>query len=362
MKNKEPESDTATGGNELEIQSRDTIGLTQRQIIIKRFLKHKAAIASIITLISIVIIVFSSTGITLGFGNFSVKIPGWWPYSVTDIDPEGAIASMCNGGVTGCPTLDLAPPFLDGDGVQFGNHPFGTDAIGTDYFALVARGAQQSLMVMVIVSFLGIIIGTIVGAIAGFFGGIVDSILMRVTDMFLVIPTIVVGSVIGFKYGNLGVVPLALMLGFFAWMGLARFVRTEFLTLREREFVDAARVAGASNSRIIFKHILPNAVGIIIVVGTLLMSGAILAETALSYLGFGVKSPDVSLGLLIAEYQGTFSISPWLFWWPGALIVSIALCVNFIGDGLRDAFDPRQRRHISLKERQLARRIDKASN
>jgi peptide/nickel transport system permease protein len=144
--------------------------------------------------------VFSSTGIALGFGNFSVKIPGWWPYSVTDIDPEGAIASMCNGGVTGCPTLDLAPPFLDGDGVQFGNHPFGTDAIGTDYFALVARGAQQSLMVMVIVSFLGIIIGTIVGAIAGFFGGIVDSILMRVTDMFLVIPTIVVGSVIGFKY------------------------------------------------------------------------------------------------------------------------------------------------------------------
>jgi oligopeptide transport system permease protein len=123
------------------------------------------------------------------------------------------------------------------------------------------------------------------------------------------------------------------------------------LTLREREFVDAARVAGASNRRIIFKHILPNAVGVIIVAGTLLMSGAILTESALSYLGFGVKAPDVSLGLLINEYKDTFSISPWMFWWPGSLIILIALCVNFIGDGLRDAFDPRQRRRITLKDR-----------
>jgi peptide/nickel transport system permease protein len=219
------------------------------------------------------------------------------------------------------------------------------------------RGAQQSIMVMLIVGTLGIVIGTIIGAIAGFFGGIVDAILMRVTDMFLVTPTIVIGAVIGFRFGNLGVAPLAIMLGLFAWMGLARFVRTEFLTLREREFVDAARVAGASDRRIIFKHILPNAIGIIVVVGTLLLSGAILAETALSYLGFGVRAPDVSLGLLISQYQGSFGISPWLFWWPGALIISIALCVNFIGDGLRDAFDPRQRRHISMKERKKAREL-----
>jgi peptide/nickel transport system permease protein len=138
-------------------------------------------------------------------------------------------------------------------------------------------------------------------------------------------------------------------------MGLARFVRTEFLTLREREFVDAARVAGASNARIIFKHILPNAIGVIIVAGTLLMSGAILTESALSYLGFGVKSPDVSLGLLISTYQDSFTVSPWMFWWPGLFIISIALCVNFIGDGLRDAFDPRQKRRITLKDRMKAR-------
>ena len=359
--NKNLDLNSSSEGEERLIVNRETEGLSQRQIVLKRFIKHKAAMASLFTLIYIILIVFTATGIRLGFGSFSFRLPGWWPYSITDIDPEGALANMCNGGVTGCPTLDLAPAFLDGDGVQFGNHPFGTDAIGTDYFSLVTRGAQQSLMVMVIVSFIGIVIGTVVGAIAGFFGGIVDSVLMRLTDMFLVTPTIVIGSVIGFRFGNLGIVPLALMLGFFSWMGLARFVRTEFLTLREREFVDAARVAGASDRRIIFKHILPNAVGIIVVVATLLMSGAILAETALSYLGFGVRAPDVSLGLLISEYQGSFGISPWLFWWPGALIVSIALCVNFIGDGLRDAFDPRQRRHITNRERKLAKELKRVN-
>jgi len=351
---------STSDSNENAIESKETEGLSQREIIMKRFVKHKAAMASLITLISIFIIVYTSLGITVGFSKFKFSIPGWWPYTIAQIDPEGAIASSCNGGVPGCPTLDMAPPFLDGDGIKIGAHPFGTDIIGTDYFALVMRGAQQSILVMLIVGILGIVIGTVIGAIAGYFGGAVDAVLMRLTDMFLVTPTIVIGAVIGFRFGNLGVVPRAIMLGLFAWMGLARFVRTEFLTLREREFVDAARVAGASDRRIIFKHILPNAIGIIVVVGTLLLSGAILAETALSYLGFGVRPPDVSLGLLISEYQGTFSISPWLFWWPGALIISIALCINFIGDGLRDAFDPRQRRHISMKDRKKAKELSEA--
>lgn len=341
--------------NENEIALRETEGLSQGQIIFRRFLRHKAAMGSLVSLFLIILFVFSASGIHLGSKENPISQPGWWPYSITDIDPAGAIASTCNGGVTGCPTLDVLPPFIDGTGMQIGEHPLGTDIIGTDYFALVVRGAEQSIMVMLIVGLLGVGIGTTIGAIAGFYGGIVDAILMRVTDMFLVTPTIVIGAVIGFRFGNLGVVVLALMLGFFAWMGLARFVRTEFLTLREREFVDAARVAGASNARIIFKHILPNAIGVIIVAGTLLMSGAILTESALSYLGFGVTAPDVSLGLLISQYQDTFSISPWLFWWPGALIISIALCVNFIGDGLRDAFDPRQKRRITLKDRMKAR-------
>jgi len=343
--------------NENEIANNETEGLSQRQIILRRFVKHKAAMGSVFFLISIIFFVFTASGLHLGTTEDPISVQGWWKYTITDIDPEGAIASTCNGGVTGCPTLDIFPEFIDGTGVQIGAHPLGTDIIGVDYFALVMRGAQQSVMVMVVVGLLGILIGTTIGAIAGYYGGIVDAVLMRVTDMFLVTPTIVIGAVIGFRFGNLGVFPLALMLGFFAWMGLARFVRTEFLTLREREFVDAARVAGASDRRIIFKHILPNAMGVIIVAGTLLMSGAILIESALSFLGFGVQAPDVSLGSLISEYQDTFSISPWLFWWPGSLIVAIALCVNFIGDGLRDAFDPRQRRTVTLKDRKKTKEL-----
>ena len=130
-------------------------------------------------------------------------------------------------------------------------------------------------------------------------------------------------------------------------------MRGEFLSLREREFVDAARVAGASSARIIFKHILPNAVGVITVNTTLLMSAAILTETALSYVGLGVKSPDVSLGSLISANQAAFATRPWLFWWPGIFIVVICLTINFIGDGLRDAFDPRQKRIPS--ERRMAK-------
>jgi ABC-type dipeptide/oligopeptide/nickel transport system permease subunit len=357
MAKKNANLEMATDKNENEIALRETEGLSQGQIIFRRFVRHKAAMISVVFLVAIILFAFSASGIHLGTEKSPITIPGWWHFSIIDIDPVGAIAASCNNGVTGCPTLDLIPSFIDGTGFNIGEHPWGTDQVGTDYLALVTRGAEQSVMVMLIVGLLGVVIGTVVGAVAGYFGGIVDAILMRVTDVFLVTPTIVIGAVIGFRFGNLGVVPLALMLGFFAWMGLARFVRTEFLTLREREFVDAARIAGASDRRIIFKHILPNAIGVIIVSGTLLLSGAILIETALSYLGFGVKAPDVSLGLLISQYQDSFSVSPWLFWWPGAFIVSIALCINFIGDGLRDAFDPRQKRRITLKDRLKAREL-----
>ena len=213
------------------------------------------------------------------------------------------------------------------------------------------RGAQRSLMVAFVIGILGGVIGTIVGAISGFYRGVVDSVLMRFVDFVITVPAIIIGSVIGYRYGNLGAGFLAIYLGLFSWTGLSRLVRGEFLKLREMEFVDAARVAGASNRRIIFKHILPNAVGIIIVSVTLLMSSAILLETALSYIGFGVVAPDVSLGLLISTYQDSFTSRPFLFWWPGFFIISIALSINFIGDGLRDAFDPRQRRRVSRKER-----------
>jgi peptide/nickel transport system permease protein len=137
---------------------------------------------------------------------------------------------------------------------------------------------------------------------------------------------------------------LAFILAALTWPTTARIVRGEFLSLREKEYVEAARAIGASDRRIIMKHMLPNVVGAMIVSATLVVAAAILAETALSYLGLGVKRPDTSLGLLVADYQQAFQTRPWLFWFPGLFIIIIALTVNFIGDGLRDAFDPKQTR------------------
>jgi len=330
-----------------DIANREVEGLSQGQIVRRRFLRHRGAIISLIVLGIVILFVFSALDLSIGF----LKYHGWWKYSITDqpdIRTDG-----CPPGLGGCPTFSLNPFGAFG----LGNHPFGQDDIGRDYFALVMRGAQRSISVMFIIGIVGGAIGTTIGAISGFYRGWVDSVLMRFTDFIITIPSIIIGSVIGYHFGNLGVTFLALYLGLFAWTGLSRLVRGEFLTLREREFVDAAKVAGASNRRIIFKHILPNAVGVIIVSVTLIMSGAILLETALSYLGFGVVAPDVSLGLLISQYQDSFTTRPWLFWYPGVFIILIALTVNFIGDGLRDAFDPRQRRRISRKEKAAERKV-----
>ena len=341
-------------GGENAIFNKETEGLSQGQIVLKRFIRHRGAMGSLFVIFGLMLFVF--TALDQKIGPF--KVPGWWHYSTEDL-PD-LRSTGCKEGLVGCPTFSLRPTFLGGAGIGLGDHPFGQDDIGRDYFALVMRGAQRSMMVMFIIGTIGGTLGTIVGSIAGFYRGWIDAILMRFTDFIITIPAIIIGSVVGYHFGNLGVGFLAFYLGLFAWTGLSRLVRGEFLTLREREFVDAARVAGASNRRIIFKHILPNAVGVIIVSVTLLMSGAILLETALSYLGFGVVAPDVSLGLLISQYQDSFTTRPWLFWYPGLFIITIALSINFIGDGLRDAFDPRQRRRISKKERHNARVMHKS--
>ena len=339
------------------IEMKETAGLSQGQLVRKRFFRHRGAMISLVYLIMIVLFVFTAGGIHLGSKNQPLTVPGWWHFKIDDLTTVTYSTGPNGQLVIGAPTLQLNP-FAKGFG--FGQHPFGQDSIGHDYFALVIRGAQQSVMVMLVVGLIGGIIGTVLGSISGFFGRMIDALVMRFTDLIITIPTVIIGSVIGAKLGNLGVFPLAIFLGFFAWTGLARLVRGEFLTLREREFVDAARVAGASNGRIIFKHILPNAMGVIIVSVTLLLSGAILLETALSYVGFGVQSPDVSLGTLISTYQDSFQASPWLFWWPGFFIISIALSVNFIGDGMRDAFDPRQKRKISRKDIKQAEKAEQA--
>lgn len=300
---------------------------SQGRLIFKRFLRNKVAVGALLLIIAI--IVFAISAIGLG------PIPGWWRYNYTDLN------NQVNGGT---PTVSLVPEWLGGKGISVGQHPWGQDRIGKDYFAMTMRGIQNSVLVMVVIGLMATAIGVTVGAIAGYYRGKTDAILMRITDIFIVIPALVIGSVVGHAVGGFGAATLAVMLGFFTWMGIARLVRGEFLSLREREFVEAARVAGASDARIIFRHILPNALGVVIVSATLIMASAILLETALSYLGFGIRSPDVSLGNLISSNQSAFQTRPWLFWWPALFIVSLALLVNFVGDGLRDAFDPRHRR------------------
>jgi peptide/nickel transport system permease protein len=302
-------------------------------VVRRRFFQHKAAVTSVIVLALIVLLAFTSVGTIIGgTGRLAadtetgkiildgLRIPGWWPYDWYQNYP-------------------IATP----GGLPSWQHPFGQDTLGKDIFARVMRGIQQSLTVVTLIGVLATTLGVLIGSIAGFLRGWVDSLLMRMTDVIIIIPGLILGAVLGRTIGG-NAISLGILLGLVSWTGLARLVRGEFLSLREREFVDAARVAGASNGRIIFRHILPNSIGVVVVNATLLMSAAILTETALSFLGFGITAPDISLGQIISQYNEAFKTRPWLFWWPGFFIVVVALCINFIGDGLRDAFDPRQRR------------------
>ncbi len=326
--------DPTGGGDNLEnaIELKDVEGLSQGQIVRRRFFRHRGALSGLVTLVLIAVLAYTSIG---AFG-----IPGWWKWDhFTPGDIQGG----------GSPTLSL-PTWLGGEGFAIGDHPMGQDEIGRDIFARVMKGTQTSLNVMMIISLLAAMIGMTIGAVSGYFRGGIESVLMRFTDLFITFPVVVIGAVLGNLAGSAGAFWLAVALGCITWTTLARLVRGEFLTLREREFVDAAKVAGASSFRIIRKHMIPNAMGVIIVNTTLLASTAVLLETALSYLGFGITAPDVSLGTMISEYQSAFSTRPWLFWWPGLFIVMIALSVNFIGDGLRDAFDPRQKRVPSARK------------
>jgi peptide/nickel transport system permease protein len=319
-------------------------GVSQGTLIRRRFLKHRGAVIGVVVLILVILVSFSSVGTVFGgtgklivdaSGSFAIdgiRIPGWWKYNWYENYDLLTVG--------GTPTLTFFPPSL-------GEHPFGQDTLGKDIFARVMRGIQQSVTVMFVIGLITTALGVLVGAIAGYFRGWIDAVLMRLTDVIIIIPVLILGAVVGQAFGGGSALFLAFFLGLFLWTGLSRLVRAEFLSLREREFVEAARVAGAGPARIIFRHILPNAIGVIIVNTTLLMSSAILLETSLSYLGFGITAPDISLGQIISEYQEAFSTRPWLFWWPGFFIIIIALAINFIGDGLRDAFDPRQRRfHI----------------
>lgn len=226
-------------------------------------------------------------------------------------------------------------------GSPTGKHPFGVDQIGHDVLSQVVRGTLSDIKTALLVAVLVLVIGTALGSIAGYYRRWIDSLLMRATDIVLSVPLLVILIVLSNRWHSTWLV-IALIIGLLAWTYLARLVRADFLSLREREFVEAARAIGATDRRIIVRHMLPNAIGPIIVNGTLTVAQAIVIEATLSFLGLGIQPPDVSLGYLIAAGQNYAQTQWWLFAFPAIFIVVLILSINFIGDGLREAFDPRK--------------------
>jgi peptide/nickel transport system permease protein len=236
------------------------------------------------------------------------------------------------------PTKTSLLEMLDAPSVA---HPMGTDELGRDLMARILHGGRVSLAVGVLAVALAVSIGSTVGAIAGYRGGWVDNVLMRLVDFMIALPSIFVLILLATIYGT-SPVTLVFVIGGLRWMGTARQVRGTFLALREREFVEAARCLGARPSRIILRHLLPNAVGPIIVAATLGISGAILTESSLSYLGLGIQPPVASWGNMLRNAQDQMMRAPWTAVFPGLMIFLTVLAVNYVGDGLRDALDPRK--------------------
>ena len=235
-------------------------------------------------------------------------------------------------------------------------HPFGTDSIGRDVLARTIYGGQISLLIGLTAVLVETSLGILVGALAGYYGGLVDSILMRITEAMLNIPEIflliVMAKYFGGKIPELdifgrtfsgSVIVIVLIIGGTAWMYLARIVRAQFLSLKENEFVLAARATGTRNIDIIFRHILPNSVAPIVVSATLGVANAILSEAYISFLGLGVQPPTATWGNMLDGANNYLESAPWLWLFPGLLILLTVLSINFLGDGLRDALDPRSR-------------------
>ena len=221
-------------------------------------------------------------------------------------------------------------------------HLFGTDQLGRDLMSRTLHGGQVSLAVGFIAVALAILVGTLFGALAGYFGGWLDIVIMRFVDILLALPLIFLLLTIQVLLKP-SIYNVMIVIGLTSWMGVARLVRGEILSLREREFVLAARAIGANSSRIIFRHIIPNALGPIVVAATLGMGGAILTESVLSYFGLGVQPPQASWGSLLMDAQAYMIQAWWLAAIPGLFILITVLCLNFVGDGLQKAYRPRER-------------------
>jgi len=228
-------------------------------------------------------------------------------------------------------------------------HILGTDENGRDLLSRLIFGARISLTVAIFAVTMEIVLGTILGAIAGFYGKVVDFTIMRITDVVLsipLLPLLLVLTAIVAQTSNkaaLNFASIVLIIGFVSWPPVARIVRAVFLSLREREYAEAARAIGNRDARIIFRHLLPNAMAPIIVQATLEVANVIILESTLSFLGFGIQPPTASWGNMLANAQANMAIAPWAAVFPGLCILVTVLAINYLGDGLRDALDPNMR-------------------
>ncbi len=271
----------------------------------RQFRRHIPALISIVVLVFLAILCFSAPVIA--------------PYKFSAIDLRNI----------------KQPPTL--------NHLMGTDDLGRDLFTRVLYGGRISLSIGIFAALVATAFGTMVGSLAGFYGGRLDNILMRFTDLAFSIPTLPLLIVISaFTKSSLPI--MILVIGALSWVPTARVVRGSVLSIKSQDFITAARMIGARNMRIIFRHIIPNIIGPIVVGATLSVGGAIITESALSFLGLGVQPPTPSWGNMLQDSQTTMATKPWLTIFPGLAILLTVLCINFIGDGLQDALDPTQRR------------------
>lgn len=277
-------------------------------MVLERFLRHKVAVAGALLLVAISLIVFST------------------PLYLTADDY-----------LRTNPEKILQPPSSE--------HPLGTDTVGRDVLGRIVVGGSISLRVGLLAALVAVSVGTLLGAAAAYWGGSVDVIISRIIDALLAIPKLFLMIVLAKVFGQT-VLSITLIIGLLNWMVVARIVRGNVLSIKEQEYVQAAHAMGLFNYQILIRYLLPNTMGPIIVAATLGFGHAILLEASASFLGLGIQPPTPSWGSMLYRAKSVLGSAPWLAWFPGLAILITILCLNFIGDGLRDAFDPRSNRRV----------------